>query len=708
MNQLPAAALTRPQSSAGSVCNTAPISTTTSPSSVKGQRSRKRESSSASEQDGYEGIFGDKRRQPGVKRACNECRQQKLRCDVVTEPLYTTCTRCQRLNLECKIESNFKRVGKRSKNAEMEREIVELRRQLGLQQASPPTTGPTIKAPLSTSASPTISHLPAHMDQYMGSEEAVASLMDLRSGLEGGSFLRSPNAQLLLTRRIGDIILTHERVQELFHHFFTFYHPFIPFLDPAKTPDEYHQSSVLLFWVIVSVATRRYDPSLLTSLAGPLSELLWKTLAEVPQNYLVVKALCILCTWPLPISSTSSDPTLMLSGLMMQVAMQIGLHRPSHAQDFTKFRIELREEELRDRVRTWATCNAVAQRVATGYGQPPSTFYDWTLAPSGAHEPSFRLSDDVYGRLLIETFSNKVTKALYSNRLDPVGLVSDSERSVHTIFLAREYEDLEQKLQLDGSFSTVYLRAANLHLHLSAFFDSPSSDDYHIDLFALWRSTTSFLEAAFNVNTAAGNVLDYSTNYILQMIIAAGFSLLKLMNSFFASHVDIEYGRNLFNRTIQAIRSISVFTNDLPNRLAEVLAQLWRSSGAGSRRSVATNDSTDSSLQLKVKCRMSMSLVFDSVWRWREEFQAQGRGNLESALKNPTNPDSAVESATTSTADNSLAPSALLGGTLTPSDSFGGESNYEVFDPLNWMLDGLVDLPYDISMGPDMEAQGLP
>ena len=91
------------------------------------------------------------------------------------------------------------------------------------------------------------------------------------------------------------------------------------------------------------------------------------------------------------------------------------------------------------------------QRVATGYGQPPSTFYDWTLAPSGAHEPNFKLNDDVYGRLLIETFSNKVTKALYSNRLDPVGLVSDNERLVHTTFLTREYEDLEQKLRLDGS-----------------------------------------------------------------------------------------------------------------------------------------------------------------------------------------------------------------------------------------------------------------
>ena len=135
------------------------------------------------------------------------------------------------------------------------------------------------------------------------------------------------------------------------------------------------------------------------------------------------------------------------------------------------------------------------------------------------------------------------------------------------------------------------------------------------------------------------------------MIIAAGFSLLKLMNSFFARHINIEYGRNLFNRTIQAIRIISVFPNDLPNRLAEVLAQLWRSSGAGSRLSVATSDSPDSSLQLKVKCRMSMSLVFDSVWRWREEFQAQGRGNLECNIHpvSPTHPQSKYRQKRTNT-----------------------------------------------------------
>ena len=135
-------------------------------------------------------------------------------------------------------------------------------------------------------------------------------------------------------------------------------------LDPQKTPDEYYKASPLLFWVIIAVAARHYDadPTLLNSLNGPVSRLLWSTLQGIPQSYFVVKALCIMCTWPMPISSTSSDPTFMLSGVMMNIAMQIGLHRPSHAQDFTKFKVELREEELKDRVRTWAACNAVAQR----------------------------------------------------------------------------------------------------------------------------------------------------------------------------------------------------------------------------------------------------------------------------------------------------------------------------------------------------------
>ncbi|KMU80167.1 hypothetical protein CISG_08275 [Coccidioides immitis RMSCC 3703] len=147
----------------------------------------------------------------------------------------------------------------------------------------------------------------------------------------------------------------------------------------------------------------------------------------------------------------------------------------------------------------------------------------------------------------------------------------------------------------------------------------------------------------------------------------------------------MDYTKSLFNRTIWALRSMSVSNNDLPERLAEVLAQMWKmgslpapqqSSNKGSGQS-----EKDDTLRLKVRCRMSMSLVYDSVWRWREDFQAQGK-NLETYLKNPTNPDSGPDSSSSSvshlraststpgavgTADPSLAPAPL-----PPSTAIGG------------------------------------
>lgn len=182
------------------------------------------------------------------------------------------------------------------------------------------------------------------------------------------------------------------------------------------------------------------------------------------------------------------------------------------------------------------------------------------------------------------------------------------------------------------AFLHLHLRAAGLHLRLSAFFDSSTAKDYQRDLLSLYFATTSFLKCALALDTSDGNVLSFASNYVLQMMIAGGFALLKLLNSFFASHIDLDAGKALFHQTIWAIRKISVMTNDLPSRLAEVLAQLWRGNGEGvarTNRDGVVEGETDGSLQLKVRCRMSMSLVYDSVWRWREEFQAKGRGNLD-------------------------------------------------------------------------------
>ena len=51
----------------------------------------------------------------------------------------------------------------------------------------------------------------------------------------------------------------------------------------------------------------------------------------------------------------------MLCGLMMQISMQLGLHRPVQAEEFTTFRIG-HKEAVKDRLQTWVVCNIVAQK----------------------------------------------------------------------------------------------------------------------------------------------------------------------------------------------------------------------------------------------------------------------------------------------------------------------------------------------------------
>ncbi|VBB71681.1 Putative protein of unknown function [Podospora comata] len=674
------------------------------------------------------------RRLPGVKRACNECRQQKLRCDVVQDP-FQGCSRCNRLKLECKIESNFKRIGKRSKHAEMEKEIDKLRRAVQAAKAQGFAVEEDDEAIHSQLQSPVVASQYTHTrnPSLMGSDEAVSSLLHLK---RGGSYT-IPR----IARELDDFRITEEHESLLFSQFFNCYHPFLPFLNPNQTPDQYYQQHPLLYWSIVAVASRRFlpDPTILTKLSGPLTRYLWTTIGEVPQSYYVVKALCLLCTWPLPTSTTSSDPTHILCGVLMKIATGIGLHRPNHINDFSRVAVELNNDGLHDRIKTWAVCNIVAQTIGTGYGQPASTLYDWTLAVRGGESGLFSLGPELEARLQIERFCDKVSKEMYSNASDPRGVAGDEHRAMLMRVYRREFNELQASI-LSQNLSPIinlHLRAAGLHLRLAGFFDSSKTPAYLDDLMALWRATTSYLDYILEGDSQSQSqcpqeyqyqvrdsyFLQYATNYIQQMLVAAGFALLKLMRSFFAKQIDFERGRNLFHGAIRAIRTTSVIQNDLNWRLAELMVQIWNGARIDAiSPSFQANDNPeiDDSLQLKVRCRHSMSLVFDSIWHWREEYQARGRGTLD-ALKQPTHPDSANESSASSThLDTTLAPPphsipanlgiATSNGALTPSaggSALGGggamldglpygnaTTTYDVWDPQHWMLDGLIDFNY--------------
>lgn len=298
-----------------------------------------------------------------------------------------------------------------------------------------------------------------------------------------------------------------------------------------------------------------------------------------------------------------------------------------------KFEGELNAAHANDiRVTTWAVCNLVAQSVGTGYGQPASTLYDWTLAVRPGDDGPFTLSPELEARLQIERFNDKVSKEMYSNASDPIGVSGDELRALLTRIFKREYGEMQVSIMSKKDLSPLvdlFLKAAGLHLRLAAFFDSRTTPGYMDDLIGLWRATSGFLDVVFALETPSqghsGHILQYATNYISQMIVAAGFALLKMLSSFFASEFDFERGRQLFHKTIQAIRSMSVTNNDLSWRLAELMVQMWNGVRIESRSPLGAGGEIDSSLQLKVRCRHSMSLVFDSIWRWREDFQAHGR-----------------------------------------------------------------------------------
>lgn len=297
-------------------------------------------------------------------------------------------------------------------------------------------------------ASPTagapVAPMGAGSNAFLGASEAAASrsLLDLSQGyreLAPTSYPSITPGTSMTT--LGGVTLTESQLTGLYRTYFDCYHPFLPVLNPNLTYKTYYEEHPLLHWTIIAIAARKYTekPGLFMELQRPLEEILWNTLAQVPQSYHVCKALALLCTWPLPTSSTSQEPTMMLCGAMFQLAMQFGLHRPSHAQDFMRFRIDLREEDIADRLNTWATINIVAQNVATGNGQPPLARWAWFTY--GLHLD--RMKPEIQTRCQIEKFCDTVTRTLYTMQRDHVVEVDQAQRGLQIDMYARELGELE-------------------------------------------------------------------------------------------------------------------------------------------------------------------------------------------------------------------------------------------------------------------------
>ncbi|KAH7351359.1 C6 zinc finger domain protein, partial [Rhexocercosporidium sp. MPI-PUGE-AT-0058] len=582
-----------------------------------------------------------------IRKACNECRQQKLRCNTVKDP-FTPCSRCTRLKIECRLDASFKRIFCPTNSSSRERRQQE-RRHSAANDTPPAPNDQSINCcgtagiPQQGSAQSTNGIqgyvLTPSEGQYagIGLSPNEFSWTETNQTENPGitSSHRPPTARHdehstaptgSSPRQLDDIDISGYVARCLFEQYFQHYHPFLPFLDPHKSPDDYYQFSPLLFWVIVGVASRRYsaDLTLLPALSISVSRLLWSTLQSSHHNYRTCKALCILCVWPFPKSDSSNDPTFMLTGAMMQLAMQAGLHMPDYSQDFSKVELTLRSEELRDRHMTWAVCNIVAQSVATGLGLPSTTRYECLMEPKLMTASYRALDEPLASRLRIELFCDRVTEALYKNPSHEKATGNTNERSGRFNLLSQELIQLESDLnpEMDSTEMLLYFRCAQIHLRLYALLDLSAQ----APLLLLYQVCYQFLTEICSSDPNTVNIIRHCPYYIFQMVLASGLTLLRLLRSSLASYIDAEAGKSMFNSTILACRQISISNNDLPGRLAEVLAHLWAWGVRGTQDSSLSSHKSSSRIEyqdtpLVVRGRMSMSIIYDSLWMWRRGFK---------------------------------------------------------------------------------------
>ncbi|OOF93606.1 hypothetical protein ASPCADRAFT_132614 [Aspergillus carbonarius ITEM 5010] len=564
----------------------------------------------------------DSARHRSKRIACRQCRQAKLRCEVSTGGAMP-CSRCRRLGYDCKLDTAFQRVNRRERLEELEKEVQHLRSSVSTLPVPPQQPLPGIPTPSESysaatsivdhesSGAPVSLLVPPLPPLPLDQSAHVHPLPPQQRSL--------PETSSTFARSLEFLHLRGDQVNTLFTIFFQRYHPYAPLLDPASSPDQYYARSPLLFWAIILVASRRWteEPGLFVSLTAPVKRLLWDTIANPPHTWHVVQSILLVCLWPFPTSSLSSDITSILVSTAQTIAVRMGLHRPEAIQDFSRTKRRLNVEETAEVARTWATCYITAQIIATIDGQIGVTS-DWMIDRLCDRDGTGMIPTALKHQLLISRFSARVGQFMSGHPQAPTGLPRPGEVMSLLALLEREYNELVSTLT--GQISEenkILLNFIGLQFYVFYLLEDTDSDPRKRGLLRAYSIALETITIMNHLESLTDTMAYGPISYFRVISIAAMF-ILKLSYSNLGPFVDLETGKRSFNAAIMLTRRISIEDNDLPGRSSKILTQLWSAQARGGQR--------DKGPGLRLKTRLAASLVHDSMWAWREQFGGQMSG----------------------------------------------------------------------------------
>ncbi|KAL2815041.1 hypothetical protein BDW59DRAFT_177773 [Aspergillus cavernicola] len=553
------------------------------------------------------------------KKACTECRQQKAKCDVYLNP-EQPCSRCRKVKAHCVVSDPFKRESKRQRLSQLQDEVEELRRR-PTRSADP---GPSLDTHIGVQEGVQEEVQPTPVLPGLAPVGFGPSTPGPTSAAEGDAVDRTT------PRMLNGVEVTGEEIDDLFQIFFRHYAPFLPILDPQTRPNTYYAQSPLLFWSVIGVSCRMYpqNPTLLTALAQSIIQMALLSVASASPAWHTIQAFLLLLTWALP-KEGRPDVTFPMSGMMLHIAMQNGLHIPVSSNEFSSVKISPPSEAVMvRRAELWAHCVFVYQRACVMKGQSLRAVLRLAQDP-GQHQVIF---DKVFPSLVLKIKCQglvaQCSEAVLKNGVRDMSL--DQEHGLD--ILLRIYEGQMDELELqavndDERFHCAFCRVAIQTFH---FYKNQTM----ISSGCLTRLLATMCHMVDSTQTMADRLdcISMAPIQVCYGLLLASASLLRILKSAAAQSLDFGRARSSLFLAINLAKQMSVENTDTPAKIAIILKQLWNSSKAF--RKADGSEYT----ALRIRSRLAHSLVIDTVWWWRDEFDPQTRDMILTR----TDPDSAT------------------------------------------------------------------
>ncbi|KAI0847787.1 hypothetical protein F5Y00DRAFT_240414 [Daldinia vernicosa] len=578
-----------------------------------------------------------------IKRntACTSCRDAKVRCNPSQNPAQP-CQRCAKLHLTCVVDKTHKRVSRKSKLDELVQEIQSIKQSVSGQSASlpsqtaefspqnevltplkesvPPRLG--VPSPISVSAD-VDGRAPVIIATTTSTTVAPSSVIHTPASIP---LIQGPAPEPALPRALGSQPFSGEDVEYYFQKYFEHYHPYMPVVR-HKDPNKCYDTSPLLFWTIIYVATRRYakNSTIFPFMLDSIKRDAYSAIANPPLSLTSINALILLCTWIFPDVRFVNDPCALFSSICMSATAQLGIHcgKGAHPEySHGVFQNNFTDEEASF---TWAGYNIISQRVSEFLGLPPlGCLFNQTIQNVIDGRIPFQVPSNFRILLECQKFCNHVSKTMSVSLEDARGvsaklvqLLEDEWNAVRGLICSERAGDLDR------------FNALLVQLEIQTYYMMPlpgyNPDALKRNILRTYNTAQVVIRESLELDDKV-QFLRHIPHFHLRALASAGCIIFRVLRSSYMSFIDRKAAERSAADIIIAARRVSIMEADLPARLGNLL-ESWSDWLLAHGDPAAAQPPPRSFPQLQwseepvsaFSHRLSASVTFDCMTRWKND-----------------------------------------------------------------------------------------